>query len=132
MKNGKDKYAELMAAETLSGMEIDQALDHLALLIDLSHVLNDLAGLQKAFELAEELQKRELKDADRALLHYFLANAWSNSKCLKREGHTSSWDWEQEETEKAIIHLRTALQTEGFLSLHEIRQCQILTNLGNA
>lgn len=125
-------YTDLMRVSSLSGIGASEALDHLAGLIDLSHELGEAPGLDRALSLGEELRLREdLKSDEAALLHYFLANAWSDLQCLRRKGQPSSWDWEQEETEKAIFHLRSALRAEGFTPLHKIRQCQVLTNLGN-
>jgi tetratricopeptide (TPR) repeat protein len=56
-----------------------------------------------------------------------LANAWAGLRELS--GNNRSWEWEQEEMEKEIIHLRMALH--GIDALSDERACQILTNLGN-
>jgi len=132
MYSDRNTYAGLMGVTSLLATAPAEALDHLAKLIDLSHDMGEADGLERAISLGEELQSRDDITADEAaLLHYFLANAWSDLQHLQRKGKPSAWEWEQEEVEKTILHLRSALRSEGFLALHKIRRCQILTNLGN-
>jgi hypothetical protein len=124
-------YEDLMRVTSLSATDTSEALDHLAKLIDLSDELGEAEGLERALSLGQELGQRDLTTDQVPLLHYFLANALSDIQYLRRRGKPAVWEWEQEEAEKAIFHLRSALRAEGFLGLHKIRQCQILTNLGN-
>ena len=93
--------------------------------------IQKIEGLKYAIKLSEELQKRSLTPGRLATSHYFLANAWANLKSLLRKDKDRSWDWEQEEMEKELIHLRRALNDKGLLELSNERACQILTNLGN-
>lgn len=67
-----------------------------------------------------------------ALFHYYVANAWSGLKTLSRRNTEEAWDWEQEEIEKEIFHLRKALQIASNSEIPAERTCQMLTNLGNA
>lgn len=124
-------YKSLMSVESLVGLATEAALEHIGLLTDLSLDLRQTEGLERAIRLSEELQKRQLSAGQLATLHYFLANAWANSRLLSRAGRDQVWDWEQEEIEREIIHLRRALQEDGLGELPKERVCQILTNLGN-
>lgn len=119
-----------MSVPNLEGLTPDKALSHIAHLTDLSLDLGKTEGLQHSIQLSEELQKRELNSEHLALSHYFLANAHADIRKLSIAGTDKSWEWEQEEIEREIFHLRTALQT-GRQSLPDVRMCQILTNLGN-
>lgn len=124
-------YKSLMSVESLVGLTIEAALEHIGFLTDLSLDLQQTEGLERAIKLSEELQKRQLSAGQLATLHYFSANAWANLRLLSRAGQDQIWDWEQEEIEREIIHLRYALQENGLNELPKERVCQILTNLGN-
>ena len=130
MANPEKIYESLMSVKNLEGFTPDKALSHISHLTDLSLDLGKTEGLQHSIKLSEELQERELNDEQLALSHYFWANAYADIRRLTRAGTDRSWEWEQEEIEKEIFHLRTALQT-GHKSLPDERICQILTNLGN-
>ena len=128
METPEETYNSLMSTENLEGLTTEKALALIARLTDLSFDLRKVEGLQHSIKLSEELQKSSLSDEQRAKSQYFLANAWSYLKTLSRVGTDKSWDWEQEEIEKEILHLRTALKTG---SLPKDLMCPILTNLGN-
>src|SRR5438309_6007998 len=127
----ESEFRSLLAVETLVGLETDAALNHLARLIDLSFVLKNLDGTNRAIQFEDELRRRQITPAQTALLDYYLSNAWSNRTQIERQSGKDEWKWEQPEVEKQIIHLRRALGSEGFEELDTLRQCQILTNLGN-
>lgn len=131
MANPEDTYKSLMSVENLKGLKAEAALEHIGLLVDLSLELRQTDGLERAIRLSEELQKRQLTAGQSATLHYFVANAWANLRSLSREGSDQIWDWEQQEMEKEIFHLRSALKEEGFRQLPKERKCQVLTNLAN-
>lgn len=126
-----DKYKSLMSVKTLDSLPIELALEHIGELTDISLDLRKIEGLRHAITLSEALQKRQMNPGQKAILHYFSANAWANLRSISRAGSKLVWDWEQKEIEKEIIHLRFALQEKGFQSLPKERQCQILTNLAN-
>lgn len=130
MKHAEQFYESLMSITNLEGKATEDALEHISHLVDLSFDLRKIEGLRNSIKLSEELKKRQLTDDQKALLHYFLANAYSGIRALTRPGTDASWDWEQDEIEKGVFHLRTALRS-GSKSLPRERLCQILTNLGN-
>jgi len=67
-----------------------------------------------------------------ALLHYFLANAWSGLREIKHQrDSTLIWDYEQKEMEQEIINLRKAKQDKEFSNLEQEYKLSILTNLAN-
>jgi len=131
MENLETTYKSLISRESLIGLTDEEQLQHIGRLTDISLDIQKIEGLKHAIKLSEELQKRSLTPGQLATSHYFLANAWANLKLLLRKGKDRSWDWEQEETEKELIHLRRALNEEGLLELSNERACEILTNVGN-
>src|SRR6185369_13730960 len=131
MINKEVIYRSLMKVDTLGGLSNQQALYHLAQLIDLALDVKQVEGIERAMVLSEELYKRRLTSPQSAILQYFLANAWSNLGGLTRAGTPRSWTWEEDEIEREITHLRQAFVCDGFLKLPKYRRCQILTNLGN-
>jgi hypothetical protein len=127
----ESEFKSLLAVETLAGLETNAALNHLARLIDLSFVFKDLEGTNRAVRLADEFSNHQLTPGQATLLDYYLSNAWANRRQIERQSRQDEWKWEQPEVEKQIIHLRRALRRDGFPELDPLRQCQILTNLGN-
>jgi hypothetical protein len=127
----ESELRSLLAVETLAGLETDAALNHLARLIDLAFTCKNLDGTKRAIRFADEFGSRQLAPAQTALLDYYLSNAWANRRQMERQSGQDEWKWEQPEAEKQIIHLRRALRSEGFQGLDALRQCQIITNLGN-
>ncbi len=124
--------AALMSVSSLLGYKPAAALDHLARLINTADDSGDIAGLHRAIDLSESLPASALIAEQVALLHYFLANAWAGIHRLSHAGKNSAWDWERSSVEQQIVHLRSALSSEGFDLLHGLRRCQIHTNLGNS
>ena len=132
MESQPASYKFLMSLDTLVDLETEAALNHVGMLIDISKDLGKVEGLQRAFQLSDELQKRQLSAGQRAILEYFSANACANLRQISEGGKDRAWEWEQKEFEKEVIHLRRALHGEGFRELPIQRRCQILTNLANA
>lgn len=128
MESAEKLYNSLMSVKTLECFNPVEALSHIGRLTDLSFDLRTTEGLERSIQLSQELQKRDLKTEHLATSHYFLANAWSNLKTLRRTGTGKSWDWEQKEIEQEIFHLRTALKNG---SLPDNVLCAALTNLAN-
>lgn len=130
MANPEDTYKSLISVENLIDLTTEEVLLHIGRLTDLSLDMRKMEGLKRAIKLSEELQKRHLTTGQLAMSNYLLANAWANLRTL-RAGSYRSWDWEQEEIRKEIIHRRRALHEDGLGELPDERVCQILTNLGN-
>jgi len=128
MANSEETYKSMMSVKNLEGLSSENALSHIGHLTDLSFDLGKTEGLLHSIKLADELQKRELNDEQLALSHYFLANAYADIRRLSKAGTEKSWEWQQEEIEKEIFHLRTALRIG---SRRDDIMCPVLTNLGN-
>lgn len=131
MTNSEDKYRSLISMQSLKGLGTEEALLRIGQLTDLSLDMGKTEGLERIIELSKELQKRKLAPAQLSTSHYFVGNAWASLRKLSRAGSDRSWDWQQQEIEKEIIHFRTALRNESVAKLPDNRVCQILTNLGN-
>jgi tetratricopeptide (TPR) repeat protein len=130
MVDKENIYNKLMSINNLSNMPINEAINYIGQLIDISFDLKRKEGLEKAIEFTNELIESDLYDGDKAILYYFMANAWSDKKILNRS-KGELWEWNQEEIEKEILYLRKAIDTKGFNKIDTIRKCQIFTNLGN-
>ena len=124
-------YEKLMQLSSIDKIEVRPALQCVGSLIDASDVLGRPEGAIRALEWAKSLERRELPDAEAALLEYFRANAWSARRNARHRDRAAAWSWEQPELQKEIFHLRRAARHPGFEKLDEHRRCQVLTNLGN-
>lgn len=131
MENLETTYKSLISRENLIGLTDEESLRHIGRLTDISLDIQKIEGLKHSIKLSEELQGRSLTYGQLATSHYFLANVWANLRSLLRKDKDCSWDWEQEETEEELIHLRRALNDKGLLEISKERACQVLTNMGN-
>ena len=110
---------------------LDPQLERIATMIDDAADNGNAALTTEALALSDRMAKRtDLSDGDRALLHYFRANAYSNR--LQEGGQATSWQWDIPHLENVIRELRSAVRHRGFASIGRVRRCQILTNLGNS
>jgi tetratricopeptide (TPR) repeat protein len=132
MEDLREIYSTHFSVGSVENLSIDAALHHIGTLIDLSLDLSEKDGLRKAIQLSKDLQNRCLSKKQECILDYFLGNAWANLKKLsKKRDENGRKEWENEEDEQEITHLRKALSGKGFNEIETDRQCQILTNLGN-
>ena len=116
-----------MKAE-FSALSDADAFYRVGTLIDESFDSRSASGTDQAFVFLKQLRTRDLSVDDAAVVHYFRANAWANREHIR---NPDLWAWERPETQEQILELRRALRHEGFSQLPALRQCQILTNLGN-
>lgn len=116
--------------ENFESLTDEDVLDRAALLIDQSADAQDDILNAQALDLLGLLERRPtLAGEHRILLHYFRANALEN--CRIQSGQAQSWSWDIEHLRGVLLELRAAAGNEAFPDLDPIRQCQILTNLGN-
>lgn len=120
---------EKLRKRSIAKLDVDTALNHIAILIDTSLDTQFGRGVERALYLLDELTQRELKPKQGALIEYFRANAWSAKEELA--GERGSWDWEHAEREHQILALSRAAAHPGFAELDIGRRCQILTNRAN-
>ncbi len=127
-----DLYNQLISVENYSDLSIDQAIQHLGDLIDCSSDLQKLEGLEKAIELANEIQDKKLSSENLIYVHYFTANAWDSIRQIKAPRKSEQGrKWEQIELEKGIFHLRSAINEKSFEDIDTLLMCNILTNYAN-
>lgn len=124
-------YDALMALSDLEHLSNRDALDSLAMLIDLSGHIGKPDGTRRALEWCEQLDSRDFTHVERAEFDYFWANAWADRQHARHLDRDAAWAWEQPEQRKQIFYLRRALTNPAFSQLLKERRCQILTNLGN-
>src|SRR4051812_24747331 len=119
-----------MEDDALDGVSNAEALERIAFMVDHAADTQDGHLTDRALRLSEHLSARDsLGSKERVLLHYFRANAFENK--LHEAGQAQSWSWEIPHPESVILELREAARPEAFADVGAIRQCQILTNLGN-
>jgi hypothetical protein len=123
-------YKDLIALAGLGGLSIEDALDHIAQLVDACQKPRHAAGITKALQWCDELEARGLDPVQLTTLEYFRSNAWDYRRPRYRKG-TEGWQWEQPALQEEILILRRARYGEGFDKSPVHLQCQILTNLGN-
>lgn len=131
IENPEKLYASLISISSISRYSVPDSLGIIGTLIDLAGQLKREEGLCHALKLGADLAPTGLFSENESTLNYFLGNAWSAIRLLRRKQDESAWEWQQEELENEIIHLRLALREPGFSCLPEVQRCQILTNLGN-
>ncbi len=126
-----DIFNKLMALGPPDSISVPEAFQRIGSLIDLAGDLNKEDGLARALGWCDDLGQSKLNKQQKALLDYFRANAWANRQRSKHRNVNAAWQWEQPELQQQVFHLRRALQSDGFPKLSSLRQCQVLTNLGN-
>jgi len=125
-------YKSLMDISDISALNTNQVLNAMGKLVDVSTDLQRTEGLERAKDQLNNLLTRELTSTQQSVAHYFLGNAWSSLRTLKRKESNLVWDWEQEELEQEITHFRLAIRGATESGFPAMRLCQIYTNLGNA
>jgi LA2681-like HEPN len=132
MKSDIELFEELLKIKNPEQKGDDDLINIIADLTDLSLDLVRLEGLDKAENITEILEKRNLTSVQRCLIHYFRSNIHANRWHLEHQSQQQNiWSWENFHFEQQIKSLRTARLEAGFKELPKVRQAQILTNLGN-
>ena len=128
-------YSKAIQVEDTSGLNGEECIRLIGQLVDASSILERQKGLFHAIDLGIQVLQRELKAVQKAKAHYFVGNAHSAIYALSKENASREelWgiNWEDPKIEPVILNYRRARNSSGFGELPIIRQCQILTNLGN-
>jgi hypothetical protein len=127
----ESSYNELVNLSGIEKFGLEAALHAIGSLIDLADTLGQEEGAIRALEWSDSLERRGIPLAEAAVLEYFRANAWAARQGIRHRDLAVAWGWEQPEIQNQIFHLRRAINHPGFETLDGLRQCQILTNLGN-
>ncbi|MBQ0960877.1 hypothetical protein KAK06_18120 [Ideonella sp. 4Y11] len=122
---------DLLALQTLDGLEPAKALRVIGTLVDHALDTRDLELNSRVLHWAAKLEPRLTDDTERVLLDYYWANAWANVDADARQDRTQAWVWDQEPAQRQLLLLRRALTRPTFPKVPDLLQCQILTNLGN-
>jgi hypothetical protein len=123
-------YQDLLALAGIGTLSTDDALEHVAQLVDACQKPRHAPGIEKALQWCDELEARGLDPVQLTTLEYFRSNAWDYRRPRYRKG-SAGREWEQPALEKEILILRRARFGEGFDNSPVHLRCQILTNLGN-
>lgn len=111
----------------------DLSLDELAQLIDAAMDGSDINAIQKYSGRLEEISKRNLSAIEQAQVGFFKANCYSALRQLKNKHQ--SWDWDDQDLENEIYHLRLARNYLSSIPMEadpsDLR-FRVSTNLANA
>ena len=122
-------YSQSLRATRMPISSIAEGTQALGTLVDLAGDLSRAYGLRAAIARGEQLLQRAGSEHQKAIIHYFVANAWSNLESVN-ESRQLAGDWASAEGEHELYHLRRARAASA--GAPTALQCQILTNLGNA
>ncbi len=125
-------YDELFQIDSLEGVDDGLALNIIGLLVDAAGDTSREDGIDQAITLAKELLNRDLPPGHRSRIHYYLGNAYSHRRSLKKKRENGTWWWENSNLENEIYHFRMALNPNGIEQIEDLEACKIYTNLGNA
>ncbi len=78
------------------------------------------------------MKAEQWSSIDRATFYYFVANAHDDLRRREAKTIKDRWEWANKHVEQWLLALRRARNEPAFDVLPLERQCQILTNLGNA
>lgn len=117
-----------MESIDLSTKKPKEILEIIGSLFETSRENKDLERLQTSIKIANEIDVDSFDTHSKAILHYFLGNAWSYVQDIKFPNET--FPLETNELENQIIHLRKAHSLIKECN-DKYNECQILTNLGN-
>ena len=118
----KDENHNLDKRISLLGCLIDNGIDDM-----------EQENLEKSIQLATSILPKTQNVIQRATLNYFIANAYSGIRSLKKE-NTDNDFWENTNLEKELIHLRYAfacLKEDKIQNHPTDLEFRIATNLGN-
>lgn len=124
-------YEQLLHIDDISSQTEEEQIDIVGQLFDFSFDNQNIDGIQKSFNLIEQIKIDKLSDIGKTNLFYDISNGWSYLRKLKYFNRSGAWSFQMEELTKEIYFLRKAVTSEGFAKVQKERQCQILTNLGN-
>jgi tetratricopeptide (TPR) repeat protein len=105
-----------------------EMLEIIGNLFESSRIANDLEKLINSIDIARSIKTDELDIHNRAILFYFMGNAWSYVQKIKYPNE--EFPLETEELENQIRCLRKAYELIKMCE-NDFIKCQILTNLGS-
>lgn len=128
--NADDRtHDALMARNTLIDLPPEEALKHIALLVDASCDRMREDGLEKALKHIAAFNLETLTPAQTFDVNYFAANAWAGLRKIRMLTKKDQYHWEDECVANEVLQLRKALVWRGNATQHRV--CQALTNLAN-
>jgi len=132
MTDPEETYTTLLRDGLAAESDPATAINRLGILVGVACNLRRQDGLQTAIAWSDTLAARDLSEAHRAQLHYFIGNTWSGLDQLRHQSQELTWVWERVEIEQEVFHLRKAAILGAEASLPVPYRCKIHTNLGNA
>lgn len=121
-----------MLVSNINQYKQNEQIDIVGNLFDLSFDNGSLEGIEHAFSLSKQIDLENLTDENLTVWHYDMANGFSYLRKLKYARTDDDWNFQMNELFNEIFHLRTAIDSKGFLKVLDIRRCQIYTNIGSA
>jgi len=103
--NAERLYRHLMKPNAFAISNVQRKIDRVGQLIDLAGAFTRGDGLDRALAVSDDLLKQVLTSAQRGLLSYFRANAWSHRRSLAGDDLAK---WELPELERETPGLEFA------------------------
>ena len=121
-----------MAGPGVAGLPPHAAVRTAGQLIDVACRLGEQEGLRRAIDWCAEIGTEGLPPADLSRYHYCVGTAHQGLRDLRRHASPDHGAWEDSDTEKALVHLRTAVRggTKA-RPLPPTLECRVLTNLSD-
>lgn len=121
----------LMALQSFDALDAEDIVVGLGILFEHGRKLNETKYILKGLELAKNMNFKDFYLEQIQAFHFNMANGWSYLHGITGpQNHLEVREFQTEELEQEIIHLRSALLYSGDWS-DNLRDCEVLTNLGN-
>ena len=101
------------------------AISSIGTLVDVSSDLLREDGLKHSISEANKILLKDLESSQKAILYYYIGNAWAGLRTINHGDENNIWKWEQDEIENEIYNYRLSnlCQPKSY--------CEVCTNLGN-
>ncbi|GGA70669.1 hypothetical protein GCM10008015_09330 [Flavobacterium palustre] len=123
-------YKEILNLKNLNDFKADDVTNLLAIIFETGRENKSKKDIIFGLNLSEKQNLENFSDENKMIFHFNVANGWSYLQQLNENIRSDEfWDFNLEESEKQVIHLRLALSFSG-KSVNNYKKCEILTNLG--
>ncbi len=121
----------LMQLQSTDHLDPEDIVVGLGILFEHGRSLNDIKYIEKGLSLGKDKDLQDFYLVQIETFHFNMANGWSYLDGIKRpKNHLEISEFQTEELEQQIIHLRLALSCSEELP-PGTRKSEVLTNLGN-
>lgn len=123
-------YLETCERQSLSGLDLSAAIDHISMLANLAGSLRHAPGLLRAIGFAEELLGQDQTPETAVKLHLMAASAWERIRLIN-EAEGAAEQWERPELERQLAHLCRAFDMEGIRRMGKSELSAMLSSISS-